>query len=90
MDFKNNILPAFLTTKKEAINPFEKFDIKLFRNILTQNSIPLCAICLTKCRLPSIPNGCTHNFCFQCIKIWSKTKKSCPLCRRYFDKIIRC
>ena len=75
MNYKNIILPAFLTIKNETINTFEQFDIKLFGNILNQNSIPLCDICLAKYRLPSISNGCSQNFCFQCIKIWSKTRK---------------
>jgi len=49
----------------------------------------ICCICLEK---PSIVkrgfvNGCAHIFCYMCIKKWSKEDKSCPLCRKKFDKV---
>lgn len=57
MDYNNIILPIFLETKNDFPNPFEKFYIKSFTNIINEQSIKLCPICLNTCILPSIPNG---------------------------------
>ena len=57
MDYNNIILPIFLETKNDFPNLFEKFYIKSFTNIINEQSIKLCPICLNTCILPSIPNG---------------------------------
>lgn len=32
-------------------------------------------------------NTCKSNFCFKCIKKWSKTETTCPCCRKPFTQI---
>ena len=82
MGYNNIILPIFLEAKNGFINPFEKFDIS--HNIINEQYIKLCPICLNTCILPNIPIGCSHNFCFRCIKILPKTRKSCPYMQERF------
>jgi len=48
-----------------------------------------CGVCLETFSDKSTINGCTHNFCFVCIEIWSRTANSCPLCKAAFTEI-RC
>ena len=50
-----------------------------------------CCICWenpNSFQLASI-SGCSHKFCFKCIKRWSRRKKTCPLCNTDFSKICR-
>ena len=50
-----------------------------------------CTICLEDCKKPSkLLNNqnkiiCSHKFCFDCIKKW--TKNTCPNCRKPYNKI---
>ena len=46
----------------------------------TTTSVPLCSICLNRCRV-KISLQCKHAFCFHCIYKWSSVKHSCPCCR---------
>jgi hypothetical protein len=47
-----------------------------------------CAICISQvCDCPAAINGCDHQFCFDCIKQWSTTENSCPLCKARFTEI---
>ena len=90
MDYQKYILPSFLNDNMEATNPFDKFDLTFFARIIETQSVVLCAVCLKKSIFPSRPNRCSHKFCYRCIKLWSNEKKSCPICRRNFERIIRC
>ncbi|KAL1512836.1 hypothetical protein ABEB36_002355 [Hypothenemus hampei] len=49
---------------------------------------PNCAICLGGCMNKCFSNSCMHQFCFQCLKEWSKIKAECPLCKQPFKSII--
>ena len=52
-------------------------------------SSPRCSICLDEVKKISCPNSCLHNsFCFTCLLEWSRTKRTCPLCRRRFIAIL--
>ena len=90
MDYKKFILPSFLNDSIETTNPFDKFDITFFARIINERLVVLCTICLNKSISPCRPNRCSHKFCYRCIKLWSNEKKSCPICRRSFERIIRC
>ena len=90
MDYKKFVLPSFLNNNIEATNPFDKFDITFFAHIIDERFASICAICLNKSISPSRPNRCSHKFCYNCIKLWSNEKKLCPMCRRKFERIIRC
>lgn len=48
-----------------------------------------CAICISEVtdEEPATINGCDHEFCFDCIKQWSSTENSCPLCKARFTEI---
>ena len=50
----------------------------------TQDDIPEdpCVICLDVINNVSTTNVCSHRFCFECIKQWSKMNPTCPLCKR--------
>jgi len=34
-------------------------------------------------------NGCSHQFCFECIEKWAERENTCPLCKSRFTKIDR-
>lgn len=48
-----------------------------------------CQICLEKLdkSTSSFVNGCKHIFCDECIRAWSQTSTSCPVCRHEFNAI---
>ena len=49
-----------------------------------------CAICLGRLRSRTVASiGCTHQYCFDCIKQWSDTRNTCPQCLQSFDTITR-
>lgn len=49
-----------------------------------------CAICHERIRKKHLTKiGCTHYFCYDCIKEWSKRENSCPLCKRKFHRMVR-
>lgn len=69
----------------------------LFKNIFVEKKCPInnprkddiCSICFNKKNHKTGLNGCSHTFCFVCIYLWSKTKKSCPLCRANFKRFLK-
>ena len=89
MNKKNNILPGFLLGNSMPLNVMQIITI----NDLIKKSIgdtkKICAICFNYCCFQSRPNVCRHSFCYNCLKIWSRQKKICPLCRRVFSNIIK-
>ncbi|ESN96379.1 hypothetical protein HELRODRAFT_163437 [Helobdella robusta] len=50
----------------------------------------LCTICLSVIRPKdrSLISMCLHEFCFSCIKEWSKQNAVCPLCKQNFSEIL--
>ena len=47
-----------------------------------------CPICLGSITDKCAAESCFHNFCFVCLKEWSKQKPVCPLCKQPFKKIL--
>ena len=90
MNSQNIIFNNYSRKDDASINPFDGFNIKYFINRSNNNNNNACAICLNICTIPCYTNSYVHIFCYNCLKIWSKTKKIYPLCRKYFSKIIRC
>ncbi|CAF1143192.1 unnamed protein product [Adineta steineri] len=52
-----------------------------YENELSIDPKLLCAICLNPFTEPKI-TSCEHIFCDYCIKLWYKSKTTCPLCRQ--------
>ncbi|VDO14790.1 unnamed protein product [Rodentolepis nana] len=47
-----------------------------------------CPICLEEIKAQiGMLGGCKHIFCYDCIKEWSKIKRTCPIDRSPFDSI---
>ncbi len=46
-----------------------------------------CAICLEIPKIKGLIGGCSHVFCFACIKSWSDIENTCPICKRPFNQI---
>ena len=88
--YEKLVLPNFLNCFSEKENIFEDFNFKLFSENSMQTIYPICPICLGFCVNPCLPNNCSHTYCFRCLKLWSKQKSTCPLCKKIFAKIIRC
>jgi len=47
-----------------------------------------CSICLNG-NLDCSIDSCKHKFHYNCIKEWSKTSNTCPLCRKVFLSFLR-
>lgn len=46
-----------------------------------------CPICLDGFNNVASLDRCLHQFCFRCIREWSKNKAECPLCKQPFHSI---
>ncbi|MBH45081.1 MAG: hypothetical protein CMC93_00515 [Flavobacteriaceae bacterium] len=46
-----------------------------------------CCICFEKIKNKAKLDSCDHEFCVKCIKRWTKTNTTCPLCRTNITKI---
>ena len=82
------VLKSFLNDNAKGVDAFAGFNFSYFTGKLAYKKSILCAICLKVCASPSKPSACNHIFCYPCIKKWAKIKKSCPICRIYFRKIL--
>ncbi|ESN96505.1 hypothetical protein HELRODRAFT_163574 [Helobdella robusta] len=62
---------------------------RLSSSPIDPNNSSQCSICLGSIdlQLRSVISVCFHEFCFICIKEWSKTNAVCPLCKQSFTKI---
>lgn len=88
MNNYSHILPIFLKVDISRYNAFENFDLGSYINIVANKNTIICPICLKRCIKPSGPNSCRHIFCFFCIAYWKEIKKTCPICRQKFERII--
>jgi len=48
-----------------------------------------CGVCLENIAEQGVLSGCAHSFCFICIKEWSKTSNTCPLCKGRFTHLTK-
>lgn len=64
--------------KLQDINPIDNSNKKTKLN---------CCICLNNICNKGIINPCQHEFCYDCIYMWSKQTNTCPICRERFNKI---
>ncbi|XP_025201435.1 E3 ubiquitin-protein ligase Topors isoform X2 [Melanaphis sacchari] len=46
-----------------------------------------CSICLDDLTNKCYSNSCWHLFCFECLKRWSNSEPTCPLCKKSFSFI---
>ncbi|XP_060854615.1 E3 ubiquitin-protein ligase Topors isoform X2 [Rhopalosiphum padi] len=46
-----------------------------------------CSICLDDLTNKCYSNSCWHLFCFECLKRWSISEPTCPLCKKSFNTI---
>ncbi len=47
----------------------------------------ICVICMNAISNLSIADTCFHRFCFDCLKRWSLSHKTCPLCWQHYANI---
>jgi hypothetical protein len=52
------------------------------------NDTKICAICMEESKLNSNIDSCKHEFCKICIKKWSKSENTCPICKKRFKQIL--
>lgn len=58
------------------------------RKISINNNIVMnCGICFEDLKTQGEIDSCNHNFCFDCIKKWSDSSNTCPVCRKRFSNI---
>lgn len=88
MDLKESTLSCFMENIKECHDILSIIKLDDFLKPSNPDASSVCPICLNICILPAKPNKCMHIFCFNCINAWFSIKKRCPLCRKYFNKIL--
>lgn len=50
---------------------------------------PHCCICLSDVTDdPAVLDGCTHNYCLDCILAWAARESRCPVCRARFSTVV--
>lgn len=49
----------------------------------------LCPICYGTIKNECYIEDCLHKFCLDCLNIWQKTKKECPLCRSKINRVVK-
>ena len=84
-----NVLPDFLSNLNFPNNVFPSIDYIIHDDTNVLNNLQFCPICFTNRLVYFMPDSCSHRFCKKCIFIWSKIKKSCPICRRTYNRIIK-
>ena len=89
MNNKDNVLSGFLQININNYNVLRIINLDFFFESSNAEKVPICPICLNSCNFPSTPDNCGHIYCYRCLKSWSKNKKICPLCRRFFSKILK-
>ncbi len=52
-----------------------------------QNEDRICRICLNQINNRALTDTCLHQFCFECIRQWSRTRNECPFCRNVYHNI---
>jgi E3 ubiquitin-protein ligase Topors len=83
-----NVLPSFLFSINKEKSVFDLLSNNLNNNIPIVKPICTCPICFQNTYDAFQPNNCIHLFCNNCIRIWSKIKKQCPLCRKSYSYLI--
>ena len=48
---------------------------------------PVCFECPDSLGNVATINGCSHQFCVDCISRWARIKSVCPLCKKVFETI---
>ena len=89
MNYRKIILEDFLEVNHGITNVFDGFNMNTFIKKKFNHINEICGICLNICKLPCTPNNCKHYFCNNCLRLWSKIKKICPICRKYYNHIIK-
>lgn len=52
------------------------------------SEVKTCCICLTEVKNRALTDTCRHEFCFDCIRVWSEEHNRCPICRQTYSNII--
>lgn len=48
----------------------------------------VCTICFEEIKNKASLNNCDHKYCYECIKQWSRSSNSCPLCKKRFQYLM--
>eukprot|EP01103_Thecamoeba_quadrilineata_P007539 TRINITY_DN173_c0_g3_i2.p1 TRINITY_DN173_c0_g3~~TRINITY_DN173_c0_g3_i2.p1 ORF type:complete len:294 (+),score=55.34 TRINITY_DN173_c0_g3_i2:39-920(+) len=81
-------------TSKTLSSPTKDSPNQASHLLSTQNITPIdgnCSICLnsTRAENKAFIDDCMHEFCYECIAEWVKTKLVCPLCKLVFTKLYK-
>lgn len=69
-------------------NPFEFYYPGCSKCVFDEKQ-NICSICLFPLSSKKArPKCCNHIFCYNCIVLWSRKKKVCPICRKKYLKLI--
>lgn len=55
---------------------------------MESNQESICPICLTVITDLAMTDSCRHEFCFNCIHLWSNYQDRCPLCRSNYSNLM--
>ena len=62
---------------------------KINRIIIVESLFEQCNICLLFYTEVYYTDKCRHYLCKTCLTAWSKIKRQCPVCKRYYSRIFK-
>ena len=91
-NYNNNLNKKEILNKNNLIDQ-DGFITKRLKKSINNKSLNLplnclCPICYEGINNLANLNKCNHNFCKDCIMIWSKKTNLCPMCKCEFNKIL--
>ncbi|KAI6173453.1 RING-type domain-containing protein [Aphelenchoides besseyi] len=80
-----------MTSQRSAISSRKRQELNLPDTSISpqkkSKSELKCAICLSPCDNPTLLDGCSHKFCYECIEKWMLQKPTCPLCKNPIKEV---
>ncbi|KAI0263551.1 hypothetical protein BC834DRAFT_924879 [Gloeopeniophorella convolvens] len=78
--------PPYKRVKLEAVSPKLEVvsptldEVELAAELQGDEDEDHCAICLQSINDRTVVPTCSHEFCFECLMVWSEQSRRCPLC----------
>lgn len=72
--------------KKELIDFIENYEKSQEKEIKIEEEE--CSICLDD-KTNEVMLKCKHSYCKDCIELWERNNKTCPLCRKIIKRIYK-
>ena len=76
-----NVLSNYKPNTLIINSAFVPIKLQLIDSYVLDSTNSICAICLSKIKVPFKFKPCCHIYCKKCISKWLKYNSTCPICR---------